>query len=249
MYIRRVAAITAALLLSLSVADVAGAHPWHTPVSGGGHAPTPAAPRQPEPHVPAPHVHNAPGGGYRHTVPMAASGAHFAGGGDGGRWHHGGDHDWDHHVWDHHDGDHHDGDHHDGDHHEWHHDWGHGDIRFFPDYDWDVWHAGYWHHGWYGPRFGWWWVVSGVWFFYPVPIYPYPDPYVPSEWVAPPPPVGAAVPAAGSYWYFCPASNAYYPYVPSCPSGWQQVPAQPAAGAVPATATAAPPPPDGPPGG
>ena len=133
----------------------------------------------------------------------------------------------------------------------WHHDWGHGDIRFFHHYDWYAWHNGYWYDGWYGPRFGWWWVVSGVWFFYPVPVYPYPDPYLPSDWDAPPPPAGAAVAAPGSYWYFCPASNAYYPYVPSCPSGWQQVPAQPAgAQAAPSATSEAPPPPaDGPPGG
>lgn len=134
----------------------------------------------------------------------------------------------------------------------WHHDWGHGDIRYFHHYDWYAWHNGYWHHGYYGPRFGWWWVVGGVWFFYPVAVYPYPDPYVPSEWNAPPPPSGEAVAASGSYWYFCPASNAYYPYVPSCPTGWQQVPAQPSGQMQPAAmpATAAPPPPaDGPPGG
>ncbi|HEY3846206.1 MAG TPA: hypothetical protein VGL95_03740 [Acetobacteraceae bacterium] len=105
------------------------------------------------------------------------------------------------------------------------HDWGHGDIRRFHDRDFYAWHGGYWHHSWYGGRFGWWWVVSGVWFFYPVPVYPYPDPYVPSDFAAPPPPEDTPPPATDQFWYFCPASNAYYPYVPACPTGWQQVPA------------------------
>ncbi len=105
------------------------------------------------------------------------------------------------------------------------HYWGHGDIRYFHDRDFYAWHGGYWNHAWYGGRFGWWWVVSGVWFFYPVPVYPYPDPYVPSDFAAPPPPEDTPPPATTQFWYFCPASNAYYPYVPACPTGWQQVPA------------------------
>ena len=107
------------------------------------------------------------------------------------------------------------------------HYWGHGDIRYFHQRDFYAWNGGYWRHSWYGGRFGWWWVVSGVWFFYPVPVYPYPDPYVPSSFAAPPPPPDDAPPVADQFWYFCPASNAYYPYVPACPTGWQQVPANP----------------------
>jgi len=172
------------------------------------HVPHPHAPSVPTPSVhplPTPHFHTPSGGGFWHAVPVVAPGAaHFAG------------RDWDH------------------DHDHWHHDWGHGDIRYFHHYDWYAWHNGYWYDGWYGPRFGWWWVVSGVWFFYPAPVYPYPDPYMPADFQAPPPPAGQA---AGQFWYFCPASNAYYPYVPSCPSGWQQVPVNSA------------PPPEGPPGG
>lgn len=106
------------------------------------------------------------------------------------------------------------------------HDWGHGDLGHFYDRDFDDWHHGYWHRGWDGDRFGWWWIVSGVWFFYSAPVYPYPDPYVPYGFVTPPPPPGTVQPAT-QYWYFCPAANGYYPYVASCPSGWQQVPAQP----------------------
>ena len=53
-------------------------------------------------------------------------------------------------------------------------------------------------HGWYG---------------YQAPVYPYPDPYVPST---------AVTPSAG-YWYYCASANAYYTYVTQCPEGWQQV--------------------------
>lgn len=114
----------------------------------------------------------------------------------------------------------------DVDHGPWRHQWGDGDIRHFHDHDWDHWHHGYWSHGWYGGYFGWWFVVSGVGFWYPAPAYPYPDPYVPPTFIVPPPPAGAA-PVTTPYWYYCPPSNGYYPYVASCPSGWQQVPATP----------------------
>ena len=106
----------------------------------------------------------------------------------------------------------------------WRHEWGDGDIRRFQDHDWDDWHQGGWHHEWHGGVFAWWFVVSGVWFWYPVPVYPYPDPYVPATFIVPPPPVAAPA-STTQFWYYCPASNGYYPYVPSCASGWQQVPA------------------------
>ncbi len=35
--------------------------------------------------------------------------------------------------------------------------------------------------------------------------------------------------AAGSFWYYCAASDAYYPYVKECPAGWQPVAPQPPA--------------------
>jgi hypothetical protein len=125
------------------------------------------------------------------------------------------------------------------------HYWGHGDIRYFQARDFYAWHGGYWHHSWYGGRFGWWWVVSGVWFFYPVPVYPYPDPYVPSDFAAPPPPEDTPPPVSDQFWYFCPASNAYYPYVPACPTGWQQVPANANPQQQQPPQPAAPPPPGG----
>ena len=89
-----------------------------------------------------------------------------------------------------------------------------------------AWHNGFWRHSWYGGRFGWWWVVGGVWYFYPQPVYPYPDPYVPPNYpAAAPAPTGDAPP---QYWYYCDASKTYYPYVSSCASGWRQVPTTPA---------------------
>lgn len=125
-----------------------------------------------------------------------------------------------------------------------HHGGWHGDIRVFEVRDLHHWHSGAWRHSWHGGRLGWWWVVGGAWYFYPEPVYPYPDPYRPPVVVveqAPPvvvqqapapvqvvpvqPP--AAVPAAPQFWYYCEAAKGYYPYVASCPSGWKTVPAAP----------------------
>ncbi|HYW92781.1 MAG TPA: hypothetical protein VFA95_10080 [Gammaproteobacteria bacterium] len=102
------------------------------------------------------------------------------------------------------------------------------------------WHRGHWYQGWYGPYFGWWWIVGTSWYLYPAPIYPYPtvvvEPAPPAAIVnepsAPPPP---------QYWYYCPGSQSYYPYVSECPGGWQKVPASPSGGS-PENAT---PPPQG----
>ena len=110
--------------------------------------------------------------------------------------------------------------------------WGHGDIHRFHDFDFDDWHRGHWSHDWHDNHFGWWWVVGGAWVFFNAPVYPYPDPYVPSTVIvqqAPPPdapPAGAPAPA---YWYYCASAQNYYPYVTQCPMGWEQVPATPAA--------------------
>jgi hypothetical protein len=97
----------------------------------------------------------------------------------------------------------------------------------------DVWRRGAWHHGWYGGRFGWWWVAGGVWVPYAAPVYPvpayvtapvYPAPaYVAAPAAVPVPPAPAPVTA----WYYCPSVRAYYPQVPTCAGPWQTVPAQP----------------------
>ncbi len=72
----------------------------------------------------------------------------------------------------------------------------------FHEHDIVVWRGGHWFHGWHGPRLGWWWIVGGAWYWYPAPVYPYPDvytPYVPecaSGWKTVPatPPPRAATP-------------------------------------------------------
>jgi len=126
--------------------------------------------------------------------------------------------------------------------------WGHGDIRHFHDFDYHAWQGGHWIHDWHNNHFGWWWVVGGAWVFFTAPVYPYPDPYVPSTVIvqtapdaAPAPPPAAPAPA---YWYYCASAQNYYPYVTQCPVGWEPVPATPP---PPAPAPAAVPPPGTPP--
>lgn len=92
----------------------------------------------------------------------------------------------------------------------------HGDIRHFPERDLGHWRGGRWFHGVHGGRSGWWWIVEPNWYFYPAPLYPYPDPYLPSV-------LGAAPPG---YWYYCPDPPGYYPYVAQCFVRWRAVPAR-----------------------
>jgi hypothetical protein len=101
----------------------------------------------------------------------------------------------------------------------------HGDIRRFHQRDVLVWRGGHWVHGSHFHRSGWWWVVGGIWYFYPVPVYPYPDPYVPPV-VIQSPPVVQAQPQAQT-WYYCDDPAGYYPYVPECRTEWKAVPATP----------------------
>ena len=103
----------------------------------------------------------------------------------------------------------------------------HGDISRFQEHDWNIWRGGHWNHGRHGGRLGWWWVVGSNWYFYPMPVYPYPNPWEPPPVVMPNPPAGSAPPPPTQYWYYCEASKSYYPYVASCASGWMQVPATP----------------------
>ena len=81
------------------------------------------------------------------------------------------------------------------------------------------WRTGRWEHGDHLGRAGWWWVVDGEWYFYPAPIYPYPDPYVPPGTAVAAPPA----PTPLQYWYYCPSAQAYYPYVSAFPEGWTPV--------------------------
>jgi len=101
----------------------------------------------------------------------------------------------------------------------------HGDIARFHEHDWDLWRGGRWAHEEHDRRFGWWWVAGDSWYFYPAPVYPYPDPYEPPVTVAAAP--SAAPPAAPvpNSWYYCEGAKGYYPYVQTCPGGWKKVPA------------------------
>jgi len=109
----------------------------------------------------------------------------------------------------------------------------HGDIRHFERHDLHTWRSGEWHHGRHGGRLGWWWVAAGAWYFYPQPVYPYPDPYLPPVVVVQPTttpapqPVAPVIQPPTQNWYYCKASKAYYPYVSNCPAGWKTVPATP----------------------
>ncbi|HXQ51795.1 MAG TPA: hypothetical protein VN802_11925 [Stellaceae bacterium] len=94
---------------------------------------------------------------------------------------------------------------------------GGGDMHRFHEHDFDRWRGGSWFHGPHEGRDGWWWIVGPDWYFYPAPVYPYPDPYLP--------PVVAA-PAPQPSWYYCTNPQGYYPYVPRCTVPWQPVPAR-----------------------
>ncbi len=121
--------------------------------------------------------------------------------------------------------------------------WHRGDIHEFHGHDFHHWRSGYWYNGPHDGRLGWWWIVGGMWYFYPRPMYPYPDPYTPPVVIveqsqppvqipAPPaPPVQYAQPPApqpqAQFWYYCESSKTYYPYAPSCKEEWKKVPAMP----------------------
>ncbi len=96
--------------------------------------------------------------------------------------------------------------------------WG-GDIRRFHEHDLGRWRGGSWFHGRHEGRLGWWWIVGGLWYFYPAPVYPYPDPYRPPVVVVP------SSPVPPQYWYYCTNPAGYYPYVAQCATPWQPVPA------------------------
>jgi hypothetical protein len=116
-----------------------------------------------------------------------------------------------------------------GERHDMHGWGGERDIRHFEGHHMSVWRGGDWRHGRHDGRLGWWWVAAGAWYFYPQPVYPYPDPYVPPVVVVQPPqqPDAPSVPPPAQSWYYCEASKSYYPYVSTCTAGWKTVPATP----------------------
>ncbi|MBV9521248.1 MAG: hypothetical protein JO010_00550 [Alphaproteobacteria bacterium] len=99
--------------------------------------------------------------------------------------------------------------------------WHDRDIHRFRDHDFDRWQGGHWFEGRHHGRLGWWWVIDGSWYYYPAPVYPYPDPYQPPVVVSPAP----APPVPGPIYYYCERPRGYYPYVPTCTVPWRGVPA------------------------
>jgi hypothetical protein len=100
------------------------------------------------------------------------------------------------------------------------------DFQHFSPHERDVWRGGHWNQGWHDGRFAWWWVLGDAWYFYPVPIYPYPTYVPPAIVVQQAPPVPTGLPPAQS-WYYCDNPAGYYPYVASCSGPWREVPAAP----------------------
>jgi hypothetical protein len=86
-----------------------------------------------------------------------------------------------------------------------------------------LWTSGHWRQDWHNNMFGWWWVVGGLWYFYPAPIYPYPL-YASDYWWEEP----AAPIYPTGYWYYCSTSGAYYPHVQTCDVPWMPVTPTPA---------------------
>jgi len=95
------------------------------------------------------------------------------------------------------------------------------------------WRGGHWVHGPHYGRGGWWWVADGMWYAFPQPVYPFPDPYaVPVVPLAPPPPPAPAgilppgapaTPATDGYWYYCSPTQRYFPFVHHCPAPWLRI--------------------------
>lgn len=108
------------------------------------------------------------------------------------------------------------------------------DFDHFTPREREIWHEGRWRHEFHDGRYGWWYDVDDVWYFYPEPIYPYPT-YVPEIVYLPeveqfdeaPPPVAVAPAPPSNYYYYCDDAQAYYPYVTSCDMPWRPVPATP----------------------
>src|SRR5262245_44131853 len=79
----------------------------------------------------------------------------------------------------------------------------HGGIDHFHEHDIVVWRGGRWFHGWHETRLGWWWIVGPAWYWYPAPIYPYPEPYTPPVVVQVPASPPAQPQNLPPTWYYC----------------------------------------------
>ncbi|MBV9992998.1 MAG: hypothetical protein JOZ72_17100 [Alphaproteobacteria bacterium] len=109
------------------------------------------------------------------------------------------------------------------------------DFRHLSPIEHRWWVGGHWHHmRWHG-RWGWWWGVGGAFYWYPTPVYPYPEDisstyyyddqdedgdYGDYQGVGP-------GDQGGGMWYHCASPEGYYPYVKECKGGWESVPAEP----------------------
>ena len=105
-------------------------------------------------------------------------------------------------------------------HEEWH---AYGDIHHFHEHDYNHWREGEWRRGYHEGRDGWWWVIGGLWYYYPAPIYPYPDPYTPPTVIIESAPVAPTAIAPPSSVYHCANPEGYYPYVSQCYEPWQRI--------------------------
>jgi hypothetical protein len=95
----------------------------------------------------------------------------------------------------------------------WHHFRGGAVVAWGPE-DIGLWRGGYWHHGVYGSRVGWWWAVGGAYYWYPEAVYPYPS--VASEVVVTQTPTVITPPAAAPSYYYCDNPAGYYPQIQVC---------------------------------
>jgi hypothetical protein len=109
-----------------------------------------------------------------------------------------------------------------------------GDPRRFGPDERALWRGGGWRHDYRDGRWGWWWVVDGLWYWYDAPVYPYPGlvsvvTYAPP---LPPPPATpvleapapvAPVAAPPRFRYFCP-DHGYYPDIQTCPTDFVRQP-------------------------
>jgi hypothetical protein len=117
----------------------------------------------------------------------------------------------------------------------------HHDFHHFTPVERRWWNGGHWRHGWWHGRHGWWWGVGGAWYFYDAPIYPYPLYVSPTYYGDDYYDDGGDDQGYGDYqgggygpgvWYHCSNPEGYYPYIRDCHGGWEQVPANPPAGAM-----------------
>ncbi|WP_231748283.1 hypothetical protein [Burkholderia sp. ABCPW 14] len=72
-------------------------------------------------------------------------------------------------------------------------------------------------------RYAWWWVVGGVGYLFPEPVYPYPTYVLPAEIVQVPLPVPSGLPPV-SAWHYCDDSQGFFPHVASCDVPWRAIP-------------------------